>query len=226
MKNAGGVFLFVLFTALLLKAQRPAQQTQNPAWIDCILITKTGDAVTAKLKNKKDFSALGCLLPGQEIIIRRTDGKEVITAISNINEMLIPGRTANNNHYLVLNCNHSCPGQFHIYRVITEVPCKLLYTQMPGNAGNMTINISHHGQTISTLNQKESDEYYLYYNKGLMQVQVDEALNLKPVSGKDCIAFFKSCAEVAKKLGEKNARPLSVTELVAEFNRCGKAREN
>ena len=90
----------------------------------------------------------------------------------------------------------------------------------------MTINISHHGQTISTLNQKESDEYYLYYNKGLMQVQVDEALNLKPVSGKDCIAFFKSCAEVAKKLGEKNARPLSVTELVAEFNRCGKAREN
>ena len=226
MKNTGGLFILVLFTALLLKAQKTATQAQNQQWTDCILITKSGDAITAQLKNKKDFSALGCLLPGQEIIIRHADGKEVITPIGNISEVLIPGRPVGNNHFLVLNCNHSCPGQFHIYRVITEGPCKLLYIQMPGKAGNMTISVSHHGETISTLNQKVSDEYYVYYNKALMQVHVDNTLNMNAVSISECGVFFKSCPEVMKKVVDKNARALKITELVEEFNGCGRGKQN
>jgi hypothetical protein len=221
MKRGPVLILFICFSMVSLMAQKPAAQPQRPRWVDCILINSSGDSVKGQVKNKKDLSAVGSLLPGHAILIRHRDGSEVITDLKTLAEIIIPGKPANN-HYLVLNCNRRCPGQYNLYRVITEGACKLVYIQMPGKSGTMIINPSNHGETINTLNQQVAEEYYLYSNRALTFVHVDDALYLNSVSKTDCIQVFKSCPEIVKKLGDKKWRAVKINELVDEFNRCGK----
>lgn len=216
MKNV----IFILLAGICLLANKfyasPLFTPKHPSWVNCFIITLQGDTVRAQIKNKKDFSAEGSLSPENEISIRLTGGGKKKMSIDTFKELFVLGK----DKYLSLNINPSYPGQFRLYRVITDGLCKLLYSQAPGSAGKMIYVANASGQTYSTPMRSITEEYNIYYNNRLSAVYLDDDLNLLARSQNDCAEIFKACPSLALKMSQRKPILTKLPEMIKIFNEC------
>jgi hypothetical protein len=214
------LFLFLLFYlfSLFSESAKPLSlgNRHRIEWVNCIIVTTKGDTIYSQVKNKKDYSAEGSLTPNYDILIRMTNDGIKKVSIGTIRELYITDSVANNK-YLSL---HDYSGSYRLYRVITDGPCKLLSTEIPGNVGKMVATTSGGGQNYGTQARTVAVTYNIYYQGKITPVVVDEGLNLSPVSRRECTEIFQECPDLAEQLNRPKPKLTNLSEMVKIFNAC------